>query len=72
VASNLAAALGRPVPLLGQVPFDVALRQGGDTGDPVVAARPDSPAARAICQIADTLAARAKSLVGKPLGISPL
>jgi ATP-binding protein involved in chromosome partitioning len=72
VSANLSQALGAPVPLLGQVPIDIALREGGDIGRPVVAESPNSPAARAIGEIADTLALRAKSLVGKPLGLNPL
>ncbi len=32
--------IGAPVPLLGQVPIDVALREGGDDGTPVVPAGP--------------------------------
>ncbi|MDR1295333.1 MAG: Mrp/NBP35 family ATP-binding protein [Bifidobacteriaceae bacterium] len=72
VAADLSAALGAPVPLLGQIPLDMALREGGDTGKPVVVAAPDSPAAVAITAIAQALAIRAESLVGRPLGVSPL
>ncbi|MDR1151322.1 MAG: Mrp/NBP35 family ATP-binding protein [Bifidobacteriaceae bacterium] len=72
VASNLSEALGAPVPLLGQIPLDQAVREGGDTGAPVVVAAPDSPAAIAIAEIARALAVRAESLVGRPLGLSPL
>jgi ATP-binding protein involved in chromosome partitioning len=71
VAASLTEALGRPVPLLGQIPIDVALREGGDTGSPVVTQSPDSAAAQALNQIATTLAARAESLVGRSLGVSP-
>jgi ATP-binding protein involved in chromosome partitioning len=35
------------VPLLAQVPLDSAVRAGGDAGQPVVLADPDSPAGRA-------------------------
>ena len=41
-------ATGAPVALLGQVPLDMQLREGGDTGHPVVVADPDSPAATAM------------------------
>jgi ATP-binding protein involved in chromosome partitioning len=46
----LAADLG--VPLLGTVPLDPVLREQGDLGEPVVAARPDAPSAQAIAAIA--------------------
>ena len=36
------------VPLLGQVPLVQALREGSDSGRPIVAVDPDSEAARAI------------------------
>ncbi len=44
------------LPLLGQVPFDARVRSGGDEGQPVVVRAPDSPAAQALMQIAETLA----------------
>jgi ATP-binding protein involved in chromosome partitioning len=43
---ELADGLG--VPLLGQVPLDPFVVEGGDDGRPVVRAHPDSPAAQAI------------------------
>jgi ATP-binding protein involved in chromosome partitioning len=52
---ELAAALG--VPLLGTVPLDPLLREQGDAGEPVVAARPDAESARAILSIADEVEA---------------
>jgi ATP-binding protein involved in chromosome partitioning len=45
------------VPLLGTVPLVPAVRQGGDEGRPVVAAEPDSEAARAFTALAVRLAA---------------
>ncbi|MCL2463748.1 MAG: Mrp/NBP35 family ATP-binding protein [Micrococcales bacterium] len=56
VAQRLSGLLGTDVPLLGQVPIDVALRESGDAGTPVVAADPDSPAAVALRDIAAALA----------------
>ena len=47
---SLAAQLD--VPLLGQVPLDSLLREQGDLGVPIVAARPDSSTAREIVAIA--------------------
>ena len=40
------------VPLLGQVPLLPALRAGGDVGQPIVVADPDSVAARSFLEIA--------------------
>ncbi|HMD44600.1 MAG TPA: Mrp/NBP35 family ATP-binding protein [Acidimicrobiales bacterium] len=51
----LAADLG--VPLLGQVPFVPAIREGGDDGVPALVADPGSEAARAFVALAERLAA---------------
>lgn len=72
VASNLSTMTGSEVPLLGQVPLDIALREGGDTGAPVVTSVPESEAAIALTGIARQLALRPRDLAGKSLGISPL
>jgi ATP-binding protein involved in chromosome partitioning len=40
------------IPLLGKVPLSEALREHADSGDPLVTAQPDSPAAQAIRQAA--------------------
>ena len=53
VADALTLSSGDPVPLVAQIPLDVALRAGGDDGSPVVLAKPDAPAALAIRQLAD-------------------
>ena len=42
-------------PFLGEIPIDIALRQGGDDGRPLVAAAPNSPSARAFIEIAARL-----------------
>jgi len=52
---RLAARLG--VPLLAEIPIDMALRAGGDEGRPLVAAEPDSPVSKAFLQAARTLSA---------------
>ncbi len=52
---ELAAELG--VPLLGTIPLDPALREQGDLGEPVVAARPDAASAQAIAGIAQAVEA---------------
>jgi ATP-binding protein involved in chromosome partitioning len=40
------------IPLLGTVPLEPAVREGGDAGAPVVVARPESPAAIALASVA--------------------
>lgn len=65
---RLAGQLG--VPLLGQVPLDVELRQAADIGVPVVAGAPDSPAAVELRRIAAGLPVVRRSLVGIPLPLS--
>jgi ATP-binding protein involved in chromosome partitioning len=71
VAASLATSTGTRVPLLGQIPMDARVREGGDDGVPVVIAAPDSPAGRALTGVADALAARQRSLVGRSLGLTP-
>jgi ATP-binding protein involved in chromosome partitioning len=46
------------VPFLGEVPLDTAVRQGGDSGKPVVLAAEESPVAKALKQIASNVAAQ--------------
>ncbi len=53
---RMAEQLG--VPFLGEVPIDPRVREGGDTGQPIVTAAPDSPAAKAYLQIAQWIAAK--------------
>lgn len=45
-------------PLLGQIPMDMAVREWGDAGTPVVQAAPESPIARAFLDVAERLAGR--------------
>src|SRR6266545_1463703 len=53
--------------LLGRVPLDVRLREGGDSGKPLVASDPDAPASKELLAIAAELPPVARSLVGKRL-----
>ncbi len=48
------AALARQldVPLLGEIPLDQAVREGGDRGRPIVLTAPEAPAAKALRQAA--------------------
>lgn len=69
VAARLSSALGYEVPLLAQIPLDVDLREGGDTGKPV--ALSDSPAAKVLNDLASTLGHHARGLAGRQLGVTP-
>jgi ATP-binding protein involved in chromosome partitioning len=72
VADTLTRLSGAPVPLLGEIPIDTRLREAGDSGAPVVVSAPDSPAALELRKIAEQLAGRSRSLVGRQLGLSPV
>ncbi len=71
VADSLTRSIGAEVPLLGQIPLDTRLREGGDNGTPVVLSDPDSPAAVALRGIARGLSTRARGLAGRSLGLTP-
>lgn len=69
MAERLRTLTGATVPLLGSVPLDPRLREGGDAGVPLALGAPDSPAGQAIHAIADKLVVRRESLAGKSLGL---
>jgi ATP-binding protein involved in chromosome partitioning len=46
------------IPLLGCVPLEISLRQGGDRGIPIVLADPESASAKALTAIAQQVAAK--------------
>jgi ATP-binding protein involved in chromosome partitioning len=71
VADSLTRSVGAAVPMLGQIPLDTRLREGGDTGMPVVLGAPDSPAAVALRGVARSLSTRARGLAGRSLGLTP-
>ena len=71
VAETLTRRFGYDVPLLGQVPLDLLLREGGDAGTPIVESHPTSPAAVVLRSVADTLAGRNRGLAGMQLGLTP-
>ncbi|CAN5215667.1 Mrp/NBP35 family ATP-binding protein [soil metagenome] len=50
---RLAADAG--VPFLGSVPLELAVREGGDSGQPIVAAQPESASGAALLGIADAI-----------------
>lgn len=71
VAESLTRLLGSEVPLLGQIPLDISLREGADQGLPVVIGNPTSPAATALRGVAKSLASRSRGLAGRSLGLTP-
>ncbi|MCC6670053.1 MAG: Mrp/NBP35 family ATP-binding protein [Planctomycetes bacterium] len=50
------------IPLLGQIPIDLRVREGGDQGTPVVVSDPTSPVAKAFFDVAGRVAARVSTL----------
>ena len=44
------------VPFIGQIPMDPSVREGGDSGKPVVIEHPDSSAAKALRRVAEDIA----------------
>ncbi|MCZ8203270.1 Mrp/NBP35 family ATP-binding protein [Gemmatimonas sp.] len=52
------------LPLLGQVPIDPRIQEGGDTGRPIVSAEPESKAAKAFSAIADRVMQRVAERYG--------
>ncbi|WP_312769336.1 iron-sulfur cluster carrier protein ApbC [Pseudoxanthomonas mexicana] len=64
---RMAAKYG--VPLLGSLPLDIAIREQGDAGQPVVVAAPDSAVAQAYRQTARVMAA---TLAQRPRASVPI
>ena len=55
------------VPFLGEVPIEPLVREGGDTGKPIVAAHPDSATAAAFNHLAEAVAVQfARDAAAKP------
>src|SRR3954447_22907216 len=71
VADSLSQSVGAPVPLLGQIPIDTRLREGGDAGVPLVLTQHESPAGAELRSIAEKLTVRSRGLAGMSLNISP-
>lgn len=71
VAATLSQRFGYDVPVLGEVPIDLSLREGGDSGKPVIEADPTSPSARALNAVAEKLSGRGRGLAGLQLGLTP-
>jgi ATP-binding protein involved in chromosome partitioning len=71
VAQTLGSRFGYDVPLLGTIPLDLSLREGGDAGKPIVESNPTAPGAVVLTEIARSLGARGRGLAGMQLGLSP-
>jgi len=71
VADTLSKRFGYDVPVLGQVPLDISLREGGDVGKPIVDADPTAPAAVVLTEVANRLSGRQRGLAGMQLGLTP-
>jgi ATP-binding protein involved in chromosome partitioning len=71
VAATLGARFGYDVPVLGEIPIDISLREGGDTGKPIVESDPTAPGAEVLSRIARELSGRGRGLAGMQLGLSP-
>lgn len=71
VAQTLSQRFGYDVPVLGRIPLDPSLREGGDAGKPIVESDPTSPAAVVLRSVADRLAGRGRGLAGMQLGLTP-
>ncbi len=71
VAEGLTKTTGAQVPVLGSIPIDVRLREGGDEGKPIVLTDPDSPAGAAIRAVAGKIGGRERGLSGMSLGLTP-
>jgi ATP-binding protein involved in chromosome partitioning len=71
LTERLSTATGTNVPLLGQIPLDILLREGGDSGVPIVLGQPETPAAAALSGIAGKLASKPRGLSGMKLDVQP-
>jgi len=71
VAQTLSARFGYDVPVLGTIPIDTSLREGGDVGKPIVDSDPTAPGATALTAIAEKLSGRGRGLAGMQLGLTP-
>jgi ATP-binding protein involved in chromosome partitioning len=72
VAQTLSRLIGSEVPLLGEVPIDLRLREAADEGVPLVLGEPTAPAAAELIKIAQLIGATSRSLAGRQLGLTPV
>lgn len=58
------------IPFLGRIPLDPAIREGGDTGMPIVASDQNSPLTLAFRNAAEALQARVQQLTNEATGVT--
>lgn len=66
---RLTSLVGAPVPLLAKIPFDIALRDGGDSGKPAYLNEGDGRIKNTFDELLSALLVRPHSLVGVPLSL---
>ncbi|MBM3145119.1 MAG: Mrp/NBP35 family ATP-binding protein [Chloroflexi bacterium] len=67
---KLAAETG--VPFVGAIPMDASVREGGDSGQPVVVAHPESAVAKALKAVAEDLAAKISLAAMRQENLTPI
>lgn len=67
-ARRAAGELG--VDLLGEVPIDPRVVEGGDKGEPIVLVAPDSPAAHALIELSDAVARKLAEIERRSLPVA--
>lgn len=60
------------VPFLGSIPMDPAVREGGDSGKPVIVTQPESQVSQALNKIAQDLAAKVSIAAMKDDNVIPI
>jgi ATP-binding protein involved in chromosome partitioning len=60
------------VPFIGAIPMDPSVREGGDSGKPVVISKPDSPVSRALNEISMDIAAKISVAAAKGENFIPI
>ena len=70
VAKSLSKLSKTEVPLLGQIPISIPLREGSDTGNPLLGHESSDLAAAAIEEIAQKIAGVGRDLAGRRLPLS--
>ncbi len=71
VAQTLSQRFGYDVEVLGRIPLDPSLREGGDAGKPIVESDPTTAAAVELFAVAEALVGRGRGLAGMQLGLTP-
>ena len=72
VAATLSQRFGYDVPVLGRIPLDPSLREGGDAGKPIVESDPTSAGGRRAGSRSPTSSiGRGRGLAGMQLGLTP-